>query len=147
MNIRSDVQIDKEILRTLARYQRLVASMAKPVHIVMLPLPPLVVMNYEELSRSLQESDNSDCVDIATLVARYELMQQSVKCLLSQSCKNHSTAGEDIFWGLFTPPKAYAVRSSSSCEHHQDGIGCAQQLQSHQCSGSGCKRHLTDSQG
>ncbi|MFZ4217580.1 hypothetical protein ACEV6Q_06950 [Enterobacter ludwigii] len=156
MNIRSDMQIDKEILRTLARYQRLVAGMAKPVHIVMLLLPPMVVMNYEELSRSPQESDNSDCVDIAAMISRHAIFESTISSLVAahkqdiaalHSRKTHSTAVEGIFWALFTPPKAYAVRSSSSCEHHQDGIECAQPLQSHQCLRSGCKRHLTGSRG
>ena len=88
MNVRSDVQIDKEMLRTLARYQRLVASMVKPVHIVMLPLPPLVVLNYEELSRSSQESDNSGLTDIAAMVSHYELMQRRIQSVRADA-SNH----------------------------------------------------------
>lgn len=82
MNIRTDAQTNKEILRTLARYQQLAASMATPISVVLLPpLPPLVVISYEELSRSSQESDNSGITDVAAMVSHYESMQQSVKSL------------------------------------------------------------------
>lgn len=81
MNTRSDAQIDSEVLRTLAHYQQLATSMATPVHVVLLPLPPVVVGSYEELSRSSQESDNSESIDITTLVSRCEELQRQVRSL------------------------------------------------------------------
>lgn len=97
MNIRSDVQIDKEILRTLIRYQRLVASMATPVNVVLLlPLPPLVVIGYEELSLSSQESDNSDCVDIAAMVSCYESYQRALQSLRKMTCRSASVENAEV---------------------------------------------------
>jgi hypothetical protein len=82
MNIRTDAQINKEILRTLAHYQRLATSMATPVCVVLLPVAPLVVMSYEELSRPSQGADNSDCVDIAAMISRHAVFESTISSLV-----------------------------------------------------------------
>ncbi|WP_449543624.1 hypothetical protein [Enterobacter ludwigii] len=119
MNVRSDAQIDKEILRTIERYQYLANSMAMPIHLVLLPLPALVVESYEELSRSSQESDNSGTTDVAAMVSHYESMQHRVQTLRSETSDCISIDAILSRYELYQ--RSFRYPQPSRCHHFSEG--------------------------